>query len=68
MDSDQIKEQKELMKNDSGMKELFLSEKYGRHKMLFQKRVEGENKIVGFFVILFVIFLILLLALFVYFY
>lgn len=68
MDSDQIKEQKELMKNDSGMKDLLLSEKYGNKKQIFQKRVDGENKIVGFVVILSVILLIILIALFVYFY
>ena len=67
MDSEQIKLQKELMKNDVCIKEGLISEKYGGKKQLFEKRDDYDTRFRAIIVLFFGLLVIFLIVGIVYF-
>lgn len=66
MNSDQIEQQKQFIKNNSLKAEL-VSEKYGGKKQIFQGRNTGENKGKAFLILFGILIFIIIVALIVYF-
>ena len=66
MSEEQIKIQKESIKANSNLKAELVSEKYGHKDYIYQKREDIKPKFMGIFILIAIIFIVILLALFVY--
>lgn len=61
MDTEQIKKQKEFMKENKQQKNVeMISERYGKNKVLFQKREKEKNSVFKPIFFLFLFFLLII--------